>query len=94
VAGRDLGMSASLWKPLLAHSKKECIWIEGRVPTERSTKYLVTARMNAGKELIVVMLVPDEKDENAKVKFSSLVDTLIRKEYVASALSDAVEIIY
>jgi hypothetical protein len=38
--------------------------------------------MNAGKELIAVMLVPDEKDENAKVKFSALVDTLIRKEYV------------
>ena len=87
VAGRDLGTSASLWKPLLAHSKKGCIWIEGRVSTDRSTKYLVTARMNAGKELIVVMLVPDEKDENAKVKFSALVDTLIRKEYVSQVPS-------
>lgn len=38
--------------------------------------------MNAGKELIAVMLVPDEKDENAKVRFSALVDTLIKKEYV------------
>jgi hypothetical protein len=35
--------------------------------------------MNAGKELIAVMLVPDE---NVKVTFSALVDTLIRKEYV------------
>jgi hypothetical protein len=52
------------------------------VSTDRSTKYLVTARMNAGKELIMVMLVPDEKDGNAKVKFSALVDTLIRKECV------------
>ena len=82
MAGRDLGTSSSLWKPLLAHSKKGCIWIEGRVSTDRSTKYLVTARMNAGKELIVVMLVPDETVENAKVRFSALVDMLIRKEYV------------
>jgi len=82
VAGRDLGTSALLWKPLLMHSKKGCVWIEGRVSTDRSTKYLMTARMNAGKELIAVMLVPDEKDENARVKFGALVDTLIKKEYV------------
>ena len=82
MAGRELGTSASLWKPLLAHSKKGCVWIEGRVSTDRSTKYLMTARMNAGKELVAVMLVPDKEDADAKGRFSALVDTLIRKEYV------------
>jgi hypothetical protein len=72
--GRPLGTSQAVWSTLFKNSRA---LIEGRVPTDRSTKYLLTTRLNSSKELIVVLFEPTEA---SKGKFAELFDFLIKKE--------------
>jgi hypothetical protein len=72
--GRPLGASWAVWSTLFKSGRA---LIEGRVPTDRSTKYLLTTRLNSSKELIVVLFEPTEA---SKGKFTELFDFLIKKE--------------
>lgn len=74
VGGRPLGTSGAVWNILFKSNKA---LIEGRVPTDRSTKYLVTTRLNSNKELIVVTF---NAAEDSKAKFDELFDFLVKKE--------------
>ncbi|CAG8759405.1 15032_t:CDS:2, partial [Acaulospora colombiana] len=72
VGGRPLGVQPSVWSQLFTKPKT---LIEGRVPTDRATKYLVTTRLNATKELIVVLFEP----KDSRTKFTDLLDFLVKK---------------
>ncbi|KAG8867844.1 hypothetical protein FRC20_004689 [Serendipita sp. 405] len=74
VGGRPFGTSPTVWDNLFK-SKKTLI--EGRVPTDRSIKYLMTTRLNSSKELVVVLFTPTE---SSKEKFTELFDFLVAKE--------------
>jgi hypothetical protein len=74
VGGRPLGTSNAVWSILFKSTKA---LVEGRVPTNRSTKYLVTTRLNANKELIVVTFNPTK---GTKSKFAELFEFLMKKE--------------
>lgn len=74
VGGRRFGSSPTVWNQLFKSTKAV---IDGRVPTDRSTKYLVTTRLNASKELIVVAF---ETSEGSPEKFTELFDFLINKD--------------
>lgn len=74
VGGRPLGTSPTIWSLLFKGGRA---LIEGRVPTERSTKYLLTTRLNSSKELVAVLFEPMDA---SKGKFTELIDFLIKKE--------------
>ena len=74
VGGRTFGSSPTVWNQLLKSNKAV---IDGRVPTDRSTKYLMTTRLNSSKELIVVAF---EASEGSQTRFNELFDFLIKKE--------------
>ena len=74
VGGRSLGTSEGVWKRLFTHSTSR---IDGRVPVESSTKYLVDTRLNPTKELIAVALTPTNPDD---AEFTRLQDFLIGKK--------------
>ncbi|KAG8785843.1 hypothetical protein FRC15_000606 [Serendipita sp. 397] len=74
VGGRPFGTSPTVWDNLFK-SKKTLI--EGRVPTDRSIKYLMTTRLNSSKELVVVLFTPTE---SSKEKFTELFDFLVAKD--------------
>lgn len=74
VGGRSFGTSPSVWNLLFKGSQA---LIEGRVPTDRSIKYLVTTRLNPSKELIVVHFAPTEE---SKENMAELFDFLTKKD--------------
>ncbi|KAG8899364.1 hypothetical protein FRB99_006764, partial [Tulasnella sp. 403] len=73
IGGRELGTSASVWRRLFTHPTAR---IDGRVPVESSTKYLVDTRLNPSKELIAVSMTPTDADD---AEFKKLLEFLIRK---------------
>lgn len=74
VGGRPLGDGSALWKTLFP---SELLRIDGRVPVENSSKFLLQTRMNMSKELIAVAFVP--ASESGEVGFRILSDFLIAK---------------
>lgn len=76
VGGRPLGISTAVWSALFRSTRAV---IDGRVPTDRSTKYLLTTRLNANKELIAVAFEPAD---HSTQQFTELIKFLVKKEYV------------
>ncbi|KAF8906293.1 hypothetical protein CPB84DRAFT_1770475 [Gymnopilus junonius] len=75
VAGRTLAPDSPLWHTLFPVDQ---LRIEGRVPVDNSTKYLLQMRMNASKELYAAAFVPAAA-ENAE-DFKTFCNFLISKK--------------
>jgi hypothetical protein len=73
VGGRPLGSSKTVWNQMLKSS--EAI-IDSRVRVDAGGKYLVSSRMNAGKELVVVAF---DTLEESRSRLSLLYDSLFTK---------------
>ncbi|KAF5383828.1 hypothetical protein D9615_003631 [Tricholomella constricta] len=74
VGGRPLEHDSALWKTLFP---SELLRIDGRVPVENSSKFLLQMRMNASRELIAVAFTP--ASESSDTGFRILSDFLIAK---------------
>jgi hypothetical protein len=74
VGGRPLGSSTTVWNQLLKSNK---VIIDGRVAIDRAVKYLVSSRLNASKELVVVAF---DAAEASRAKLNKLYDVLVQKE--------------
>ncbi|KAF8074849.1 hypothetical protein FPV67DRAFT_1357997, partial [Lyophyllum atratum] len=74
VGGRPLGHDSALWKTLFP---SELLRIDGRVPVENSSQFLLQMRMNGAKELIAVAFSP--ASESSDAGFRILSDFLIAK---------------
>jgi hypothetical protein len=74
VGGRPLGSSRTVWNQLFKSNKAI---IDGRVAIDRAVKYLVSSRMNASKELVVVAF---DTEEASRAKLNRLYDVLVQKE--------------
>ena len=77
VGGRPLAPESPLWKTLFP---SDLLRIEGRVPVDNSTKYLLQMRLNATKELIATAFSP-ASDSN-KNDFNIFSNFLIAKKCV------------
>ena len=53
------------------------VQVDGRVPTDKSVKYLVTTRLNAAKELLAVAFEPEE---GTGAEFKAMLDYLVTKK--------------
>ena len=77
VGGRHLTPESSLWRTLFP---SDLLRIEGRVPVDNSSKYLLQMRLNATKELIAAAFSPaSEASEN---NFNIFSNFLISKRCV------------
>ncbi|KAG5647794.1 hypothetical protein DXG03_007716 [Asterophora parasitica] len=74
IGGRSLEHESLLWKTLFP---SELLRIDGRVPVENSSKFLLQMRMNASRELIAVAFSPSSESSDAG--FRILSDFLIAK---------------
>lgn len=74
IGGRPIQHDSELWKTLFP---SELLRIDGRVPVENSSKFLLQMRMNVTKELIAVAFSP--ASESNDVGFRILNDFLIAK---------------
>lgn len=77
IGGRELEPLSGYWQTLFPHRQAR---IDGRVPTNTSTQYLVTTRLNPTKELIAVCFTPSTDED--KAMFDELINFLLQKEYV------------
>ena len=73
MGGRSLPSDSPLWATLFPC---ELLRIDGRVPVENSSRFLLQMRMNSGKELIGVAFSPRPGAESG---FTILTDFLIAK---------------
>ncbi|KAF7309785.1 Transcription elongation regulator [Mycena indigotica] len=74
VAGRPLESTSALWKTLFP---SELLRIDGRVPVDKSSQFLLQTRMNSTKELIAVAFTSESP--TAGGEFQVLMDFLIAK---------------
>ena len=74
IGGRPIEHDSELWKTLFP---SELLRIDGRVPVENSSKFLLQMRMNVAKELVAVAFSP--ASESNDVGFRILNDFLIAK---------------
>ncbi|KAG6860877.1 hypothetical protein C0995_006432 [Termitomyces sp. Mi166 len=81
VGGRSLEHDSLIWKTLFP---SDFLRIDGRVPVDNSSKFLLQMRMNSAKELIAVAFSPAPEDED--VGFRILSDFLISKGRVRHGL--------
>jgi hypothetical protein len=72
VAGRKLEATSLLWRTLFPSAQ---LRIDGRVPIDKSSHYLLQMRMNSSKELFAVAFSAATEE----TKFQALVDYLIQK---------------
>lgn len=77
IGGRALGDDSPLWQIVLPSAEAR---IDGRVPVDKSSHYLLNTRLNVSKELIAVCFTPQSESEPSK--FNELVDYLVGKEYI------------
>ena len=77
VGGRHLAPESPLWKTLFP---SDLLRIEGRVPIENSTKYLLQMRLNATKELLAAAFSP--ASESGESDFNLFSNFLISKRCV------------
>lgn len=75
IGGRKLEAQSGFWQTLFPTSQAR---IDGRVPINTSSQYLVTTRLKPMKELIAVCFTP--VSEASMVKFNELSDFLLGKE--------------
>ena len=76
IGGQSLEVESGYWQILFPSSEAR---IDGRVPTQPSTQYLITTRMNPSRELIAVVFTPQpEKD----AKFNDMIEFFTKKESV------------
>lgn len=75
IGGRNLGASEFVWRKLFV---RPVAHIEGRVPVESATKYLVDSRLSTSKELIAVAFTPSNAGDT---EFARLLEFLIGKKY-------------
>ena len=77
VGGRHLAPESPLWRTLFP---SDLLTIEGRVPVDNSSKYLLQMRLNATKELVATAFSPtSEASEN---NFNNFSNFLISKRCV------------
>lgn len=81
MGGRPLEHESLLWKTLFPGN---VLRIDGRVPIENSSNFLLQMRMNSAKELIAVAFTPSEAGETG---FKILSNFLISKGCVPSLQS-------
>jgi len=74
LGGRSLEHHSPLWKTLFP---SDILRIDGRVPVDNSSKFLLHTRMNASKELIAVAFSPTP--DSSDVGFRIMSDVLIAK---------------
>jgi hypothetical protein len=74
MGGRSLGFDSPLWQTLFP---SELLRIDGRVPVDKSSQFLLQMRMNVTKELIGVAFSPGS--EASDTGFRILTDFLIAK---------------
>ena len=74
MGGRSLAAESLLWKTLFP---SELLRIDGRVPVDKSSQFLLQMRMNPTKELIGVAFSPGS--DASSTPFSILADFLIAK---------------
>jgi hypothetical protein len=72
-AGRRLEPTSTLWKTLFPAVQ---LRIDGRVPVDKSSQYLLQMRLNSSKELIAVAFTPNAED----YKFQALLNYLEAKK--------------
>jgi hypothetical protein len=82
MGGRNIASDSLLWKTLFP---SELLRIDGRVPTDKSSQFLLQMRMTSAKELIAVAFSPASEDSDAG--FRILMDFLIAKKWVAERWS-------
>lgn len=75
IGGRPLEHSSPLWKTLLPSIQ---LRVDGRVPIDKSSQFLLQMRMNSSKELIAVAFSPPNEQQNESFKF--LIDYLLGKK--------------
>jgi hypothetical protein len=75
MGGRILESESPLWKTLFPSGN---LRIDGRVPVDKSSQYLLQMRMNSAKELIAVAFAPPSESESLAFKF--LMDHLLGKK--------------
>ncbi|TDL23603.1 hypothetical protein BD410DRAFT_786842 [Rickenella mellea] len=74
IGGRTLGTDSPLWKTLFPSTEAR---IDGRVPVDKSSQYLLNTRLNVSKELIAVCFTPSSGSDVSK--FMELAEYLIGK---------------
>ncbi|KAF7308779.1 Transcription elongation regulator [Mycena kentingensis (nom. inval.)] len=74
VGGRQLDATSVLWKTLFP---SDLLRIDGRVPVDKSSQFLLQTRMNSAKELIAVAFTPESPAAGGG--FQQLMDFLIAK---------------
>jgi hypothetical protein len=75
MGGRKIDAPSALWQTLFPSAQ---LRIDGRVPVDKSSQYLLQTRMNATKELIAVAFSPQEGES----KFHGLLEYLVTKRFV------------
>ena len=68
VGGRHLAPESPLWRTLFP---SDLLRIEGRVPVDNSSKYLLQMRLNATKELIATAFSPTSEASESNFKIFS-----------------------
>ena len=81
VGGRHLAPESPLWRTLFP---SDLLRIEGRVPVDNSTKYLLQMRLNATKELLAAAFSP--ASEASKNDFNTFSNFLISKRYIQNRI--------
>lgn len=74
VGGRTLDLNSGLWNALFPSTAAR---IDGRVPVDKSSPYLVSMRLNSAKELVAVCFVPTS--DNERQKYDELISFLLGK---------------
>lgn len=77
IGGKPLAADSALWRVLFP---AETLRIDGRVPVENSSKFLLQTRLNPARELVAAAFTP--ADEASRSAFKTLSDYLIAKKYV------------
>jgi SPOC domain len=81
MGGRILESDSPLWNVLFP---SENLRIDGRVPVDSSSQYLLQMRLNSVKELLAVAFSPPS--ESTSLAFKFLMDHLLGKKYVMTVL--------
>lgn len=77
IGGRTLESQSGYWQILFPAPITR---IDGRVPVDKSSQYLVATRLNPQKELIAVCFTPAQDDDAAK--FNELIEFFVEKKSV------------
>ena len=82
LSGQTIESGSPLWKVLFPSVEAK---IDGRVPVDKSSQYLLTTQLNVSKELICVCLEPPPSSDGSQ--FKELLTFLVTKGCVLSLLN-------